>query len=108
MIVGESESKSLLNDISKLPVVIYHFVAFIPNEISAMFRRGAHLGGVLAILGFGLFAQITIWALLNKPFWTYKGGQEVFLLKYWGTNGIILMILAVLLSSIVYDRRHKH
>jgi hypothetical protein len=108
MIVGESESKSLLSDISRLPVIIFHFVAFIPNEISAMFRRGAHLGGLLAIVGFGIFSQILVWALINKPYWTYGGGRDVMLLKYWGVCGIILMILAVILSAIVYERKHKH
>jgi hypothetical protein len=108
MIVGESESKSLLNDISKLPVIVFHFCAFIPNEISAMFRRGAHLGGLLAIIGFGIFSQVTVWALLNKPSWSYGGGKEITLLKYWGTNGMIIMVLAVLLSSIYYDHKHKN
>ena len=108
MIVGESESKSLLNDISRLPVIIFHFCAFIPNEISAMFRRGAHLGGLIAIAGFGIFSQVTIWALLNKPSWTYSGGKDIMLLKYWGVNGMILMVLAVIISSIVYDRQHKN
>jgi hypothetical protein len=108
MIVGESESKSLLSDISRLPVIIFHFCAFIPNEISAMFRRGAHLGGLIAIFAFGIFSQVIIWALLNKPSWTYSGGKDITLLKYWGFNGMILMVLAVILSSIVYDRKHKN
>lgn len=108
MTVGESESKSLINDLSRLPVIIFHFCAFIPNEISAMFRRGAHLGGLISIAAFGIFSQVIIWALLNKPSWSYGGGKEIALLKYWGTNGMILMVLAVILSAIVYDRKHKN
>lgn len=107
MIVGESESKSLLSDVSRLPVVIFHFIVFIPNEIAAMFRRGAHLGALLGIFAFGIFSQVLVWALINKPYWTYSGGKEVFLLKYWGVNGMILLVLVTILSAIHLDRKHK-
>jgi hypothetical protein len=107
MIVGESESKSLLSDISRFPVVIFYFIVFIPNEIAAMFRRGAHLGALLGILGFGVFSQVLVWALINKPFWTYGGGKEITLLKYWGINGMILLVLVTIISAIYLDRKTK-
>lgn len=107
MIVGESESKSLISDISRLPVVIFHFIAFIPNEISAMFRRGAHLGALIAIFGFGIFAQIIVWALTNKPSWTYNNGQEIPLIKFWGVDGMILLVILIVVSSIVYESQHS-
>lgn len=108
MIVGDSESKSLLSDISKLPVVIFYFIVFIPNEIAAMLRRGAYLGALLGVLGFGIFAQVTVWALVNKPFWTYSGGKDITLLKYWGIDGIILLIIVTSLSSALYRRGFRH
>lgn len=107
MIVGESESKSLMNDISRLPVVIFHFIAFIPNEISSMLRRGAYLGALLAIVGFGIFSELLVWALTNKAFWTYGGGQSFGLLKYWGVDGTILMLIAISVSSAVYSYQRK-
>lgn len=110
MIVGESESKSLLNDISRLPVVIFHFIAFIPNEISFMLRRGAYLGALLAVAAFGIFSQLMVWAITNKTFWTYGGGKDFGLLKYWGVDGMVLMVLAVALSSFwfISQRRKAH
>jgi hypothetical protein len=107
MIVGETESKSLLNDISRLPVIIFHFIAFIPNEISSMLRRGAYLGVLLAIAGFGVFSQMLVWAVTNKAFWTYGGGKDFGLFKYWGVDGMVLMILAVAMSSITFIWQRK-
>jgi hypothetical protein len=49
-----------------------------------------------------------VWAFTNKPFWTWGGGKSIPFLKYWGFNGIILMILAVILSSYVSRRLRKH
>lgn len=109
MIVGEAESKSLISDISKLPLVIFHFVAFIPNEVSYMLRRGAYLGALLIIAGFGIFSQLLVWAITNKPFWTYGGGKEIAFVKYWGVDGMILLVLAVITSSVVFEaQRGKH
>ena len=106
MIVGEEESKSLLHDVSRLPILIFQFCAFIPNEIASFVRRGALLTAGIAIVGFGAFAQIMIWALTNRPLWTYGGGKSIPLFKYWGFNGIVLMVLAVIVSLIWFNRKH--
>ncbi len=109
MIVGEAESKSLVSDISRLPIVIFHFIAFIPNEVSYMLRRGAYLAAILAIAGFGVFSQMLVWAVTNKPSWTYNNGQEIALLKYWGVVGVALLIIAVITSSVVFvAQRGRH
>ena len=107
MIVGDAESKSLLHDLSRLPRLIFEFIAFIPNEISAMLRRGAIGLAILSIAAFGVFAQMICWAFTNKLFWTYKGGQQITLLKFWGIDGIILMLMAIVLSSLSFSRRNK-
>ncbi len=108
MIVGDSESKSLLSDISKLPVVIFYFIVFIPNEIAGMLRRGAYLGALLSFFAFGIFSQITVWALVNKPYWTFGGGKDITLLKYWGIDGIILLLIVTFISAVTYGSRHRH
>jgi hypothetical protein len=108
MIVGEAESKSLLSDIFRLPVLIFQFCAFIPNEISAMMRREAFLSAVLSIAGFGIFSQMMVWAVTNKAAWTYNNGREIPFLKYWGFDGIALLVLAIALSSLVYRFQRKH
>ena len=107
MIVGEEDSRSLLHDISRLPVLIFEFCAFIPNEIGSLIRRGAFVTAGLAIAGFGMFSQIMVWALVNKPAWSYGGGKTIPVFKYWGPNGAVLMILAVIVSMIVFNRKHK-
>ncbi len=107
MIVGEAESKSLFSDIVHLPVLIFQFCAFIPNEISAMFRREAFLSALLSLAGFGVFSQMLVWAVTNKPFWTFGGGKSIPLLKFWGIDGLILMLLAIAMSSL-YFRRQKN
>lgn len=106
MIVGEEDSKSLLHDITRLPRLIFDFCAFIPHETASLIRRGAFVTAGLAIAGFGLFAQIMIWAITSKPMWTYSGGKSVPFFKYWGFNGILLMILAVIVSLIVFNKKH--
>ena len=108
MIVGEEDSKSLLSDIFKLPALIFHFCAFIPNEISSMLRREAFIPAILSIVGFGFFSQMLVWAVTNKAFWTYNNGREIPLLKFWGVDGVILLILAVIASSVVFSLRRKH
>lgn len=107
MIVGEAGSKSFFHDVKKIPVLIFYFVAFIPNEISAMLRRGAIVMAVLAFAAFGLFSQLVGWALTNRPFWTYGGGKELPGLMYWGVDGMLLLALATVLSSIVYEHYHR-
>lgn len=106
MIVGEAESKSLLNDVGRFPRLIFDFIAFIPNEIAAMFRREAYLGAVLAIIAFGGFSQMVCWAVTNKVFWTYGHGKMIAGIRFWGVDGMILMVLAVILSAISW-RRHR-
>jgi len=107
MIVGEAESKSLLSDITRLPLLIFQFIAFIPNEISAMIRREAFLSAFLSVAGFGVFSQMLVWAVTNKPFWTFGGGKSIPLLKFWGIDGLILMLLSIVLSSFVFRRQSK-
>ena len=108
MIVGEKESKSFLHDLSRLPITIFYFIAFIPNELSGLFRRGAVIGGSIGIAAFGVFAQLLVWAITNKRSWTYSGGNELPLLKYWGVDGMILLIIAIAVSAYVYNRSKHH
>ena len=107
MIVGEAESKSLLSDLKRIPVLIFEFCAFIPNEVASMIRREAFLSAFLSVAAFGLFSQMLCWAVTNKAFWTYGGGRSVPLLKFWGIDGIVLMILAIATSIFVFSRRQK-
>jgi hypothetical protein len=107
MIVGETESKSLISDIGRLPIVIFHFIAFIPNELSYMLRRGAFVGVALGVALFGVFSELLIWAVTNKWYWTYGGGKDLGWLKYWGIDGIILLVMAVIIASIVNSPRHQ-
>jgi hypothetical protein len=99
MIVGDDDSMSLWSDVRRLPFLIYEFVAFIPNEISLMLRRGAYLGVVISIAAFGVFSQFVCWAVTNKAFWTYRGGNRIAGIRFWGVDGVILMILAVTFFS---------
>src|SRR5262245_26171334 len=92
MIVKEQESKSLLHDISRLPIVMFHFLAFIPNEISQMLRLGAYLGALLAIVGFGMVAQLLGWMVTDRTSWTFNNGREIALVKYWGVDGVVLLV----------------
>lgn len=107
MIVGDAESKSLLNDLGRLPVLIFEFVAFIPNEIAAMIRRRAFLTAAASIFGFGVFSQMICLAVTAKAFWTFGGGRSFPFLKFWGVDGIILMLLAVALSLVVTNRTNN-
>lgn len=107
LIVGDEESKSLFHDIIRLPVMIFEFCAFIPNEIASLIRRGAYLTVILAIAGFGIFSQMMVWAVTNKVFWTYGNGKQIPFLKYWGVDGIILLLVAVFISLIVPTRKKQ-
>lgn len=108
MIVGDAESKSLLHDLSRLPLMIFQFCAFIPNEISSMLRRSAFIPAIMSVAAFGVFSQMIVFAVTEKFFWTYSGGRQIPLLKYWGVDGVILLLLAIIASSIVYNSRRKH
>lgn len=108
MVVGDEDSKSLMNDISRLPLIIFDFVAFIPNEIAFMIRRKEFVSAALSFAAFGVFAQLLCSAVTSKMSWTYGGGKEIELLKYWGVDGMILMLLAVLLSSFVYFSKRRN
>jgi hypothetical protein len=105
MIVGEAESKSLLSDMKSMPALIFHFCAFIPNEIAAMIRRREIVPAFFSIAGFALFSQMICWAVTNKPFWTYGGGRSVALLSYWAVDGVILLMLALGASLLYYGRK---
>lgn len=104
MIVGDEESKSFFSDIAHLPFLIFEFVMFIPNEIAFMIRRGAFALAILSIAAFGVFAQMICWAFTNKMFWTYGGGKQIQLLKFWGFDGIILLLIVIAMSLVYYSR----
>lgn len=106
MTVGDEESRSLLHDVSRLPRLVFEFCAFIPNEIASFVRRGAWVTAAIAIASFGAFAQIMVWALVNRPFWSYGGGKSIPGFKYWGFNGMFLMVIAVIGSLIWFNRKH--
>lgn len=95
MIVGEG-SKSLFNDLKRMPIMILRFILFVPNEIALMIKRREILQAIGGIIGFGIFAQTLCWAIFNRPFWTYNNGRELFLLKFWGVDGIILLIIFII------------
>ena len=107
MIVGEAESKSLLSDIYHLPKLVYDFMAFVPVEIGQMVRRKEYIPAIFSVLGFGVFSQLICWAATNKIFWTYRGGQEISYLKYFGIDGIIVMTVLVIGSLIYLNRKNK-
>ena len=107
MIVGEEGSKSLLSDIIKMPLMIFHFVMFIPHEIAAMIRRREFVPTFFSLIGFGVFSEMLCWAVTNKPFWTFGGGKSIPLLKFWAVDGLILMVLAILFSIIIFPRTEK-
>ncbi len=107
MIVGEPESKPLKKDISKLPIMIFQFCAFIPNEIASMLRRRAFLGAFLSFVGVGIFSQMIVWAVTGKSSWTYGGGKSIPFLKYWGIDGLILLLLATSVSLMIPPRSRK-
>ncbi|MGQ0542288.1 MAG: hypothetical protein ACT4O9_10635 [Blastocatellia bacterium] len=104
MTVGDEDSKSLLSDLSKLPKLIFEFIAFVPNEISFMLRKHEFLSAAIGIAGFGVFAQLMCWAVTNKMSWTYGSGRELPFVKFWGIDGIILLLIAIGISSVVYRR----
>lgn len=107
LIVGEEESKSLANDVMRIPRLVFEFSAFLPNEIAAMLRRGATVTVIATLIGFTAFSQVVGWAIANRIYWTYGGGKEIWGLKYWGVDGLVLMLLSIFASSIYYEARHR-
>ncbi|HQZ82163.1 MAG TPA: hypothetical protein PLR83_02995 [Pyrinomonadaceae bacterium] len=107
LIVGEEESKSLANDVMRIPRLVFEFCAFLPNEIAAMLRRGATVTVIATLIGFTAFSQVVGWAIANRIYWTYGGGKEIWGLKYWGVDGLVLMLLSIFASSIYYEARHR-
>ena len=105
LIVGEPESRSLVRDLMQFPALIYEFMAFIPREIARMFTKHLYHYALLAIAGWGLFSQLVCLAVTNRNIWTYGGGKDLGILKYWGVDGIILMSLAVAFSMITLKMR---
>ena len=110
MIVGEAGSESLFRDIINMPKMVFDFLAFIPHEIAAMFKRREFILAFFSILGFGVFSQLVCWACkfnATPHYWTYNHGKEIQILKYWGIDGIILMIFSVVLSLLLRQRPDK-
>lgn len=104
LIVGEG-SKSMFNDLMRLPMMVLRFMLFIPNEIALMIKRREIPQAIGGVIGFGIFAQILCWAIFNRPFWTYSGGREIFLLKFWGIDGIVLLLITTAVSLIFIVRK---
>jgi hypothetical protein len=107
MIVGEAGSQSLLKDIIHMPMMVYDFLAFIPNEIATMIRRKDFIPAFFSIMGFAVFSQTICWAVTNKFTWTYRGGQTLPWLNYWAIDGIIVMVFAVSVSLLAGLRKKQ-
>jgi hypothetical protein len=103
-IVGEAETKSIWSDFAHFPRLIFEFMAFIPLEIAKMLRRGYFLRALASVAAFGVFAQLLGWAIVNKPFWTHNGGREIFLVKFWGIDGIIFLVINSVLATLFLYR----
>ena len=104
MIVGEAESRSLWSDIAQFPALIYEFIAFIPDEIAGMLRRGMYLTAMAAVAAFGVFSQMVCWAVTSKMFWTFNGGKQISGMRFWGLDGMIMMAAAIVFSLIARRR----
>lgn len=107
LIVGEDESESLAKDFTKFPRLIFNFVAFVPNQIAAMIRRGAYLSAVSGFAGFALFSQLMVMAFYRPElkwevlFWTLREGKiDVPVFRYYMVIATILMLMAVTASLI--------
>lgn len=106
MIVGEEESKSIWNDLARLPSLIFEFISFIPLELARMLRRGEYLRVLAGITTFGVFSQLLGWAIVNKPYWTYNKGKTSFA-SLWGVDGIIILLIAIALAMFALYRTDK-
>jgi len=107
LIVGEEESDSLAKDFTKFPRLIFNFIAFVPNQIAEMIRRGAYVGAVAAFAGFAVFSQLMVMAFYRPElewkvlYWTLKNGQiNIPILRYYMVIAMILMLMAVSASLI--------
>lgn len=107
LIVGEDESESLLKDFARFPRLIFDFLAFAPNQIAAMVRRGAIFGALLSFAGFAVFSQILVMAFYRPElewkslYWTLdKGRIDIPVLRYYMVIATILMLMAVIASLI--------
>ena len=113
MIVGDPESRSLFSDLKKFPALVFEFMAFIPREIAALVRRHRFVLALILIAAWGLFSQLVCLAVTNRNIWTYGGGKDLGILKYWGVDGIIMMLIAVAFSLLPFnfvrrDADHKN
>ena len=61
----------------------------------------------IAFVAWGVFTQMVCWAVANRSIWTYGGGKDLGILKYWGIDGVILMMLAVALAKVRYSYRER-
>lgn len=104
LIVGERTSKSLASDLRRIPALIFEFVIFIPNEIARMLRQKRFLAAFASVIGFGLFSQLILWGVTDKYHWTYGGGKTIQVLNLWGIDGMIVLLLAVVLTFFVIPR----
>lgn len=107
LIVGEEESESLAKDFTKFPRLIFNFVAFVPNQIAEMIRRGFYGGAVAGFAGFAIFSQLMVMAFYRPQlewkvlYWTLKNGQiNIPVFRYYMVIATILMIMAVAASLI--------
>ncbi len=107
LIVGESESRSIFSDIRQLPALVYEFIMFLPNEIAAMIRSRKILAVVVSFAAWGVFSQLIGWAMVYRHSWTYGGGKDLGNLKFWGVDGIILMLLAVAFALVFSKFRRE-
>ncbi|HEY0429159.1 MAG TPA: hypothetical protein VGC76_15370 [Pyrinomonadaceae bacterium] len=107
MIVGEAGSKSLFSDVARLPILMVRFLSFIPLELAAMLRRKEIIAPIAGVFGFGIFSQMMCWAVTNRAFWTYNGGRDIPFVKFWGVDGVILLVLAIGLAIIYLARTSR-
>ncbi|MBX7053710.1 MAG: hypothetical protein K1X36_02060 [Pyrinomonadaceae bacterium] len=107
LIVGEHDSRSLFSDVLRLPRLVWDFMSFVPDEMLALLRRGAYAGAAIAFIAWGLFSQMVGWALTSRSIWTYGGGKDLGILKYWGVDGLILMAIAVVLAQLRYSYNER-
>lgn len=106
LIVGEAESKSIWNDLGRLPLLIFEFLAFIPLEITKMLRRGEYIRAFGSVAGFGIFAELLGWAIVSKPYWTYNKGK-MSILSFWGIDGLIILFISIAAAAIFLHRTAK-
>lgn len=107
LIVGEGGSKSLLGDFKTFPRLIFDFLAFVPNQMADMVRRGAYLALLLSFAGWAVFSQIIVMAFYRPElrfeslYWTLKKGEiNIPVIRYYMVCACILMGMAVTASLI--------